>query len=68
MNYSTTINFEIRQQQRDFEQLRTEQLLAMDMMKQDQENTPKDYHEYAGRLILQSSTYIYQLKLSSIFF
>lgn len=49
-NYAATVNFEVRQQQRDYEQLRTQKLLALDSLKQDEENRPKTYNEYAGTL------------------
>ena len=51
--YASTVNFEVRQQQRDYEQLRTEKLLKLDSLKQDEENRPKTYVEYAGMLCCQ---------------
>lgn len=52
--YATTVNFEVRQQRRDYEQLRTEKQLKLDSLKQDEENRPKTYAEYAGMLLLSS--------------
>mmetsp|Transcript_13503 Transcript_13503/g.22525 ORF Transcript_13503/g.22525 Transcript_13503/m.22525 type:complete len:181 (+) Transcript_13503:30-572(+) len=48
LNYASTINFERRARTWDSEQLTQEKLLANDQRKQDEENRPKTYLEYAG--------------------
>jgi len=48
LKYASTVSYEKRARERDMETLTLEKMLAEDARKQDEENRPKTYLEYAG--------------------